>query len=120
MKKNGFTLIELIAVVSLIIVLSLLITPKINGIIKENRKKSYKEMERRLEEAANKYIIQNYIDPASESITITKEQLINSNLIGEVYDLKDKSVCDASVLVTGLNSTPVYKANLNCANYVSE
>ena len=120
MKKNGFTMVELMVVISLIIVLSLLITPKINNIIKENRVKGYKEIEKQLEEAANKYIVENYIDTSLNSITLTKSQLMEKHYIDEILDLKDKTVCDASVLVTNLNATPNFTVQLNCSNYTSD
>ena len=40
MKKNGFTLIELLAVLIILGIISLIIVPKINGVIVSSRKKS--------------------------------------------------------------------------------
>lgn len=117
--KKGFTLVEILAVIVIIGLLGLLITPKIKSIISSNREKSYKEIERRLEEAAGKYITENYIDSSVNEITITKDDLINNNYIDEIYDLKDGSVCSASVFVTNLDKIASFKANLDCSNYKS-
>ena len=117
MKKNAFTLIELIVVIAILLMLTLLVTPKINKIIEENRTKSYKEIEQRLEEAAGKYIIENYV--GSNNVTITKQQLIDGKYIGEIYDLKDNTVCDASVAVSNLQGIANFSVSLTCSNYHS-
>lgn len=117
MKKNGFTLIELLVTTTLIVLLAVLVTPKVNSIIKENRIKGYKEIENRLKEAANKYLLNHYV--SEDSITITKEQLIEEKLIGEVYDLKDNSVCSANVVVTNITANPNFEVSLTCSNYVT-
>ena len=82
MKNNrGFTLVELIAVVAILLVLGFMVTPKVLDIIDENRIKAYKEIEKRLEEAAAKYLVENYVSSSIENITITKEQLIKENIL---------------------------------------
>ncbi len=119
-KNNGFTLVELLAVIVILAVLGILTVPKINNTINDNRNKSYKEIEQRLEEAAERYILNNYIDSNINTITITKQQLIDAALIDEVYDLKDKTVCDASIVVSNINTNIEYKAILDCSNYTTE
>lgn len=119
MNKKGFTLVELIATIAIILLLGLIATPKVMDIINENRVKGYKEIERRLEEAAGKYIIENYVDSSLPFIKIEKNQLIEGKYIDEIYDLKDKSVCDAYVMVSDLNKTADFNVMLQCANYTS-
>lgn len=120
MKKNAFTLVELLAVIVILAVLGVITIPKVVDTINNNRNKSYKEIEHRLENAASKYILDKYIDSSIDTITITKEELIDAQLIEEVYDLKDKTVCDASIIVTNINTNIEYKAILNCSNYSTE
>ena len=43
MKKKGFTLVELLAVITLIGILGLITVPIINNTIKSSRKKAFKE-----------------------------------------------------------------------------
>lgn len=119
MNKKGFTLVELIATIAIILLLGLIVTPKVMNIINENRIKGYKEIERRLEEAAAKYLAENYADSSLSSVRIEKNQLIEGKYIDEIYDLKDKSVCDAYVMVSNLNNVASFKPILNCSNYIS-
>ena len=119
MNKKGFTLVELIIVIAIILLLGLIATPKVMNIINDNRIKGYKEIEKRLEEAAGKYIVENCIDSSLSSIIIEKNQLIGGKYIDEIYDLKDKSVCDAYVNVSNLNGIANFKTMLNCSNYIS-
>lgn len=119
MDNKGFTLVELIVTIGIIIILGLLIVPKTLSIINESREKGYKEIENRLIDAAGKYIVEEYIDNDTTSIIITKDQLIEKNYIGEIYDLNDNSICDASVEVRNLDKTATFTAHLSCANYTS-
>lgn len=119
MNKNGFTLVELMITVAIILIVTLLITPRINKIVADNRNKGYKEIEKRLEEAAAKYIHEEYISSDATNITITKQNLIDAKYIDEIYDLKDNSVCSATVDVNNINSNPTFHVNLNCSNYNS-
>ena len=117
MNKKGFTLVELLAVIGVIIILALLLTPKITKILDNNRTKGYEEIETRIEEAAQKYILENYIDPSETSINISIEDLIAKNYIGEVKDLKDNSNCTGYVTLDNLNTAYTAKAYLNCSKY---
>lgn len=119
MNNKGFTLAELIAVIAILLILGLLIIPNTLNIIRTNKERSYKEIERRLEEAAAKYILEQDIDISLNTVTITKEQLIEKKYIEEIRDLTDNSACSANVVVTDINTIPVFKAHLTCANYTS-
>ena len=120
MNKKGFTLIELIATIVIIILMGLIVTPKVIDIINDNRIKGYKEIEARLEEAAAKYVSDNYVDSNESYIIIQKEQLIDGKYIGEIYDLKDHSVCDAYVTVSNLNGIVEFDAILSCPSYLTD
>ena len=121
MKNNrGFTLVELIAVVAILLVLGFMVTPKVLDIIDENRIKAYQEIEKRLEEAAAKYLVENYVSSNTEIVTITKEQLIEGKYIEEIYDLKDNSICDGYVYAYNLNSIAEFDIILTCSSYQSK
>ena len=120
-NKNGFTLVELLVVISIILILGLIVTPKIIKTIENNKLKIYKEQEKRLEEAGLKYIQNKYISENESEIKITKQELINSNYIEEIYDINDKTkICNAYVIINNINTIPVAKVYISCYKYETE
>ena len=120
-NKNGFTLVELLVVISIILILGLIVTPKIIKTIENNKLKIYKEQEKRLEEAGLKYIQNKYISENESEIKITKQELINSNYIEEIYDINDKTkICNAYVIINNINTIPVAKCYISCDKYETE
>ena len=120
-NKNGFTLVELLVVISIILILGLIVTPKIIKTIENNKLKIYKEQEKRLEEAGLKYIQNKYISENESEIKITKQELINSNYIEEIYDINDKTkICNAYVIINNINTIPVAKEYISCDKYETE
>lgn len=121
MNKKGFTLIELIAVLIVIAIIIIIAYPKINDSIKQNRARMYTEQEKRLVEAAIKYLNENYFEENVDSFSISKNTLIINGYIKEIYDLTDKdNVCSAYVYVTSNLTSPQMKAYLNCESYQTE
>ena len=104
----------------LLSLIGLIAIPKVLDTLNNSINKGYLEIEKRLKDAASKYILNEYIDSNISSMTITKEQLISAGYIEEVYDLKNNSVCDASVYVSNLDSLPEFYVNIECDSYVSE
>ena len=120
-NKNGFTLVELLVVISIILILGLIVTTKIIKTIENNKLKIYKEQEKRLEEAGLKYIQNKYISENESEIKITKQELINSNYIEEIYDINDKTkICNAYVIINNINTIPVAKGYISCDKYETE
>lgn len=120
MNQKGFTLIELIVTVGLLLLVTSLITPKVIDVIETNRLKSYREIERRLEDAASEYMldnINNYIGLTDTKIG--KDEL--EKYVGNFSDLtKEKNECDAYVEVKNIFENVEYKAYISCENYVTE
>jgi len=115
-NRKGFTLIELIATIAIIVLITLIIAPTTINIIEQQRTKLYESQERTMEEAALKYINEVYTN--SNTITITKEQLINAGYIDEIYDLKNKrEVCEGYVEIYNLNNNPRTISFLDCSSY---
>ena len=120
-KTNGFTLVELLAVFAIIGIILTILVPKINDTVKNNKDKLYKEQEKRLEEAGLKYIQNKYISENESEIKITKQELINSNYIEEIYDINDKTkICNAYVIINNINTIPVAKGYISCDKYETE
>ena len=77
MKKNGFTLVELLAVITLIGILGLITVPVINNTIKNSRKKAFKETLNAIVESAKIY------NADTDYLVITEENgiyLLDKNL----------------------------------------
>ena len=85
-NKNGFTLVELLVVISIILILGLIVTPKIIKTIENNKLKIYKEQEKRLEEAGLKYIQNKYISENESEIKITKQELKSTCRLATPYN----------------------------------
>lgn len=120
MNKKGYTLVELLATITIILLLALIAVPIVMDLVNDNRIRGYKEIERRLEEAAGKYIVEKYVSSESETIQITKDELIDAKYIDEVYDLKDNSECEAYVNVSNLSGIAEFQVVLTCSNYVTD
>ena len=120
MKKNGFTLVELLAVIAIIAILCLIVVPKIMSVITTNQVKLYKEQEVRLKEAAIKYIHDEEINSSISTLIITKEELIATGYIGEIYDIKDKTkICNGYVIISNLTTNAESNSYISCENYNS-
>lgn len=59
MNNKGFTLIELISVISLLVVLALIVVPSVMTFINKNKENSYIEMLNSIESAADVYMTEN-------------------------------------------------------------
>ncbi len=59
MNNKGFTLVELLVSVALLAIISLIITPTIMGVIKDNKIESCKKLFSSTEEAAKVYVSEN-------------------------------------------------------------
>lgn len=86
-NKNGFTLVELIAVIVIIVVIFLFAFPKISTLINEGENTNIKLVEERIIESAKEYAY-NYSDNFFDTLKdegdikiITKEELLNSKLV---------------------------------------
>ena len=118
--KKGFTLVELLAAIAIVVLLGVLVVPKTIQIINESKTKGYKEVENRLVEAAGKYVIEQAPPVVDNTITITKEQLIEKRYISEIYDFTDGTVCSAYVVISNLDSNGIYTPHLSCNNYTTQ
>jgi len=81
--KRGFTLVELLAVILIITVILLILTPKIIETIHTSKLKVYDEQISRIEEAANLYITDdnNAVTFIDDQEVLTLQQLIDGGYI---------------------------------------
>ena len=95
MIKKGFTLMELVAAVIIITIISITVTISLKNAYRKSEEKKYAEFKREVEQAACTYIdltanrdIKSSCFPLG-SCSVTVNKLISSGLIGE--DLIDPS-----------------------------
>ena len=87
MKKQGFTLVELLAVIVIIAVVALITIPMILNVIEEARKNSYKESAR------------GYVDAIEKRIV--KEQIKNTNTdYTGMYSIREEKITKTSETAT--------------------
>lgn len=118
MKKNGFTLIEIIAIIVLLGVISLIFVPSIREILKENRERVYSTYRKNMILASETYMIDNniFVTSIENVVYIDLNNLINEDLISE-------SDCDGYVKVEYDNSNGSVNikkdAFLKCDDYIT-
>ena len=112
MNNKGFTLIELLVSIALIAIISLIITPTITNVIKNNKIESCKKLFDSVEQAAktyvsdNRYNITNAFSECSATkisntgCSITASELKNKNYIsGNLNNPLTKNTLDITVIV---------------------
>ena len=86
MKKKGFTLMELLAIISVLAIIVLVATPVVNKIIDNTKKSTFESSVKNMMESINWYLLDKYDGKYVGSKTFT----LNSSGITEVKD--DKKV----------------------------
>ena len=107
MKNNkAFTLIELLAVVTILTILSLVITPIIDKNIKKTKEQAYKTQIENIRMAGISYYSDNILLKPTEStpLTITLSELINQGYIGQVKNPKTEQPFEQNIYVEFKNT----------------
>lgn len=76
MKKDGFTLVEVIAVISLILLLTLLVVPKLSDMDSKSKEKMYESKVKEVLSGAYKYGVDNMDSLGSECVDVTVGTLL--------------------------------------------
>ena len=122
MKKNGFTLVELLAVIIILGAITTVFVPNTIKLLKENNLKIYKIKESELIRAAkdNANYDKNFSSPTEMELEkyITMTQLVDGGYMNSILDTSSGKECRAFVKVT-LNdiSGYNYEACLLCDEY---
>jgi len=134
MNKKGFTIVELLAVIIIIGVLSTVAVFSYDRVIEKSRKDALKDNENSLRAGAEDLLTHcasTITNPAycvsvpafDETVRITIDNLVAGNFLNKIVDPSNVSnYCDGYVDVTNISSgktTLEYKVCLKCGHYKS-
>ena len=125
MKKNAFTLVELITVIAILAVITIIFIPNTAKILKENSTKVYKVKEKQLIESAKDYVEfdKDFVPPTDTDPVkyININTLISKNYIDKILENKTGNECSGVVKVS-LNSIAGYDydACIICSEYKTD
>ena len=105
MNNKGFTLIELIAAITIMIIISVIVTVNLSKISDKNAEKRYKEYKQQIADAACIYIDLGKNRSTKESCyrncTVSVSDLIEEGLISsDLVNPKTDTVIDSSLTVS--------------------
>lgn len=112
MKKNGFTLLELLVVIAILAVIALISVPTIVNVISESRENAYLEQERSIVNAAKTYMANNSAELPKQAETngknITVEELQKAGLLSSKNKTSNSSGIKNPLYnrTKGINITP--------------
>lgn len=115
---GGFTLVEILAVVTILAILLLVAVPNINNWIGYGRKKYYEAMKTTIIDATSEYLSSNkFIRPRDgEYRVICTDILVNDDLIPKLTDYGKKE-CDPKGSADKKSYVVVYRKNTEKTNY---
>ena len=115
MKNKAFTLIELLAVIVILGLLATITTPNIINVINVSREKTYSRQISLIEEAAERWAVDNMqIASSKNKISVSElktEGYLNKN---EVKNPKTKTEMDGCVFITKDNNKYKYEYRETC------
>ena len=112
--KKGYTLVELLAVITIIGLLTVLVVPNVNKLVKERKEKLYQNQESELVNIARQYMsntpeLYDAIDKYGHTY-VSVSELCNKNYINcPVIDPRNKSDMNGFIRISVVNGDYVYK-----------
>ncbi len=119
LNKNGFTLIEMLAVVVILSILMAIMIPSVNYLFETNRENNYKDMENSIINAAKIFLSDNRYDVSIDGLCMgdDKENNIKKNILsigeGESEVILADSHLPVKVLVESGNIKTDAEENIN-------
>lgn len=113
MKKNGFTLVELLGVVTILVMLGLIIIPTINKVVSDNKVKLYNVQIKNIKSGASSFVSENVLSfdvPNNGSIGIKLGKLkelgyVDNNITNPIT----REQFDDNLVIIITNSSNVYE-----------
>lgn len=131
MKNRGFTLVELLATITILGILSSLAYVGVSHYLLDTKKKTYEVFEKDIEIGAENYLIEHSskLPKVNETVIINVSKLTNELYVENLKDPinKSKNCNDNSYVIIKRNSNNInsdnfdieYTACLKCSNYTS-
>jgi len=123
MNKKGFTLVELLGVLVLLIAVFLIIVPVVDKSIKDSKEKLYNNQIDGIKNSMKLWVDENQKPDVTESITLSLYQLKQSGLID--VDIKDPKTNknfpnDAKLTITNNEGVLEFTVDFDNANNISD
>jgi len=103
-NKKGFTLVELIATITIMLLITVIVTPNIIKYVDRGKDRQYEQLESQIISAAKDYYIKNKDDgtsiPLSELINEIDEEFIKN---GKIIDPRNSGKCLTGNVIVELN-----------------
>src|SRR5574344_487510 len=98
--KKGFTLIEVIGILVLLVFIVSITFPVVSSVIKSSKEKLYNDQKAMIVDGAKSYVL-DLTEPITTSACVSIDTLLNGNYLkGEIKDPRTDTDMDGSVLIT--------------------
>jgi prepilin-type N-terminal cleavage/methylation domain len=117
LKRKGFTLVELLAVITIVGLISIIVIPLTNSYLKKAQEDTYNSQINEIKKAANKWALQNaaYLpEKENETVTIYLGDLKKAGYLGKDYTnvtTKQKYPDNLEILITYKNNRYVVEVD---------
>lgn len=115
--KKGFTLVEMIAVITLLAVIALIVIPNMVSIIDKQKDKLYNKQVEEINNAVELYLSRE--TPTGDNIVLSLSTLKTKGYLKneDIIDPRDKSVIDGDFLLTWDSDNNRYDYNFYQGGY---
>ena len=114
MKKDGFTLVELLAVIAIVALITILTVPNVIKLFNSGNDSAMEFQENEMVEAAKLYLQDYYFKPINYSYRVVGEAAFKN--LGS--DDSKKYICASTVINAGYTKQVTYSGGVSCKGLV--